>query len=94
MKLVLGLFVGLVWGALFAALSCFISIRAIRKNGEKAMMNSNLARIAIDLAALAIPVLLRSYLPFRVEMVLVGTAAALGLALVWFAFQVASGKIK
>ena len=94
MKLVLGLLVGLVWGGLFAALSCFVSIKAIRKNGEKAMMNANLARIAIDLAALAIPVLLKNYLPFRVEMVLVGTAAALGLALVWFAFQVASGKIK
>lgn len=94
MKILLGLLAGIVWGLLFAALNCFLSLRAIRKNKEKAMLGSNLLRIAVDAVALVIPVLLRSVLPFRVEMVLVGTAAMLGLGLVWFAFQIASGKIE
>lgn len=94
MNYVLGMLAGLVWGGAFAALSCFVSLRAIRKNQEAGLLGSNMIRVAIDAVALIIPVLLKNYLPFRVEMVLVGTAAALGLVLVFFAFQIASGKIK
>lgn len=94
MKLLLSLAAGLIWGAAFAALNCYVSLLAIRKNKDASMLGANGFRIAIYAVALIIPVLLKDYLPLRMEMVLAGTAAALGLGLVWFAFQVASGKIK
>ncbi len=94
MNYVLGIAAGLIWGALAALLNCRISLGAVRKGSEKAMMSANLLRVAVDIAALALPLLIRKSLPFRVELVLVGTAAALGIVMIVFAFKLAAGKIK
>ena len=94
MEYVLALLAGLVWGGLLALLSCAVSLRMLRKGDGKLAAMTNLVRLVIDAVALVVPFLLKNVLPFRIEMVLVGTAAALGLVLVVFAFKLASGKIK
>lgn len=94
MNYVIGAAVGLVWGALCALLNCAVSLRAIRKNSEKAVLGANLVRVAVDVAALGSLFLLRNSLPFSVETALVGTAASLSVITILFAFRVAAGKIK
>lgn len=94
MKYLLGIIVGLLWGGLAALLNCRISLKAVRKGTDKAMMSANMLRVVVDIAALALPLLIRNRLPFRVELTLVGTAAALGIVMIVFAYRLAAGKIK
>ena len=94
MNYVFGALIGLAWGAAAGLLNCFISLRAIRKNSEKAVISANVLRMAIDVVALGTVFLLRNVLPFRIEMILVGTAIALSLMSIVFAYKVAGGKIK
>ncbi len=94
MNYVLGILAGFLWGGLAALLNCRISLGAVRRGTDKAMMGANLTRVVIDIAALALPLLIRKSLPVRVELVLVGTAAALGIVMIVFAFKLAAGKIK
>ena len=94
MKYVIGAAAGLVWGGLFALLNCAVSLGAIRKNSEKAVLVANILRFAVDIIALGALFLLRGLLPFSVETALVGTAAALSVITIVFAFRVAAGKIK
>lgn len=94
MEYVLGIAAGFLWGGLAALLNCKISLTAVRKGTDKAMMSSNMLRVAVDIAALALPLLIRNRLPFRVELALVGTAAALGIVMIVFAYKLAAGKIK
>lgn len=94
MSYVLGIAVGIVWGGIWAALNCFISLKAIRKNTNKAVLTMNFARIAIDVMSLGIVFLLRNRLPFDPYMCLVGTAVTLSVVTIVFAFRAAGGKIK
>ena len=94
MNYVYGALAGLVWGAAFAALNGFISLRAIRKNTSKAILLANALRLLFDVAALGTVFLLRKVLPFSMETALVGTALSLSTIGIVFAFRVAGGKIK
>lgn len=94
MTYLLGALAGLVWGGLWALLNCAISKRAIEKNSEKAVMTANALRMVIDVAALGSVFLARKLLPFSPELMLVGTAAALSMITIIFAFRVAGGKNK
>ena len=94
MNYVIGALAGLVWGGLAALLNCFLSLRAIRKNSEKAILGANALRIVVDIAALGLLFLLKGVLPFSAETALVGTAASLSVVSIVFAFRVAAGKIK
>ena len=87
MKYVIGALVGLVWGALVAWVNSRINKKAVAKNSTNAMLLANLARTAIDIAALAAVFLLRNVLPGNFEATIVGTAASLGLLTVYFAFR-------
>ena len=87
MKYVIGVIVGLLWGALVAWLNSRINKIAIGKNDTKAMMEASLGRTVIDVAALGAVFLLRNILPFNFEATIAGTAASLGLLTVFFAFQ-------
>ena len=87
MNLVIGGAAGLVWGALCGFLNTRILRRAIAKNDNSAIMAANLARMAIDLAALGLVFLLRKVLPFSFEAMLIGTAVAMSAVTLVFAFR-------
>ena len=87
MKLLFGILAGLVWGGLCGLLNTRILKKAIEKNDNNALMTSNLLRLLVDAAALGAVFLLRGVLPFSFEGMLVGTAVALSLVTIAFAFR-------
>lgn len=92
MKYVIGALAGLVWGSLAALLNGFITKKALSKGNDKLMLASNFLRMLVDIAALGAVFLLRKVLPFSFEAALVGTAAALSLLMIVFAYKMAAGK--
>lgn len=92
MKYVIGALAGLVWGSLAALLNGFITKKALDKGNDKLMLASNFLRMLVDIAALGAVFLLRKVLPFSFEAALVGTAAALSLLMIVFAYKMAAGK--
>ena len=87
MQFVFGAAAGLVWGALAAFLNLQINKKALAKNSTNALLAANICRTAVDFAALGLIVLLRRFLPFRYEAALVGTAIALSLLTIVFAYR-------
>lgn len=87
MKLLFGILAGLVWGALCGLLNTRILKKTIEKNENNALMAGNLLRLLVDAAALGAVFLLRGLLPFSFEAALVGTAIALSLVTIAFAFR-------
>ena len=94
MKYVIGVLAGLAWGALIAWVNSLISRKALEKNSEKAMLTANLCRTLLDVAALGAVFLGRKALPFSFEAAVCGTAAALGLLTVYFAFRLSGPEEK
>lgn len=92
MKYLIGALAGLVWGSLAALLNAFITKKALETGNDKMMLASNFLRMLVDVAALGLVFLLRNVLPFSFEAALVGTAAALSLLMIVFAFKMAAGK--
>lgn len=92
MKYVTGALAGLVWGSLAALLNAFITKKALEKGNDKLMLASNFLRTLVDIVALGTVFLLRKVLPFSFEAALVGTAAALSLLMIVFAYKMAAGK--
>ncbi len=93
MTYVLGALAGIVWGALAGFLNTLISRRALAKNSTNALLASNLARTAVDLAALGLVFLMRKHLPFSADVMLIATAISLSVMTMLFAFRLA-GKEK
>lgn len=91
MKYLIGAAAGLVWGSLAALLNAFITKKALDKGNDK-LLASNALRMLVDVAALGTVFLLRKVLPFSFEAALVGTAAALSLLMIVFAYKMAAGK--
>lgn len=87
MELLIGGLAGLAWGALCGVLNILILKKAIGKNNNNAIMAANLGRMAVDLAALGLVFLLRGLLPFSYEAMLIGTAVALSVVTLVFAFR-------
>lgn len=87
MQMLFGILAGLVWGALCGLLNVGILKRSIGKNENSALMAGNLLRLLVDAAALGAVFLLRGLLPFSFEAALVGTAIALSLVTLVFAFR-------
>ena len=94
MNFVIGAAAGLLWGTLLAWLNSRINRRAVEKNSTKALLAATAARTVIDIAGLALVFLLRNTLPFSFEAAIVGTAAALGLLTVYFAFRLSKPEAK
>ena len=92
MKYLSGAAAGLVWVSLAALLNDFITKKALNKGNDKLMLASNALRMLVDVAALGMVFLLRKVLPFSFEAALVGTAAALSLLMIVFAYKMAAGK--
>ncbi len=93
MKIAIAIAAGVLWGALAALLNMAINKKALAKGNTNALLAANLGRTAVDLAALGIIFLLRKILPFPYEAMMLGTAIALSLLTVFFAFRMA-GKEK
>ena len=87
MSYVWGALAGLAWGALAAFINYRINRAALKKNSNKALMGSNAARMAVDLAALGAVYLLRKRLPFSFEATIIGAAIALSLLTIVFAYR-------
>ena len=87
MKIVIGVLAGLVWGALIGLVNTLIMKKGLKKNDSNLVMAANLARMVLDLAALGLVFLLRNLLPFPYEPMLVGTAVALSVVSLVFAFR-------
>ena len=87
MHLVWGALAGLVWGALWGGLNILILKKSLGKNDSNLLMAANLGRMVIDMAALLLVFLLRKILPFSYEAMLVGTAVALSVTSLIFAFR-------
>ena len=92
MKYLIGAVAGLIWGSLAALLNAFITKNALNKGNDKLLLASNALRMLVDVAALGMVFLLRKVLPFSFEAALVGTAAALSLLMIVFAYKMAAGK--
>ena len=93
MKIAIAIAAGVLWGALAALLNMAINKKALAKGNTSALLAANLGRTAVDLAALGIIFLLRKLLSFPYEAMMLGTAIALSLLTVFFAFRMA-GKEK
>ena len=87
MNYLLGGLAGLVWGAVCGAVNMLILKKAIRKNDSNVLMAANLGRMTVDLLALLLVFLLRKRLPFSYEAMLIGTAVALSVVTLIFAFR-------
>ena len=90
MKLILAFFVGAVWGVLCAYLNMIVLRRALQSGRGGKMMSAHVLRGLIDLALLAVIVLLRNVLPFPFEMALAGAVSAMGMMGIYFAFRTAA----
>ncbi len=93
MKIAIAVLAGIVWGALAALINMAINKKALAKGSTNALLTANLGRTVVDLAALGVIFLLRKVLPFSYEAMMLGTAIALSLLTVFFAFRMA-GKEK
>ncbi len=87
MNFLLGGLAGLAWGAVCGAVNMLILKKAIRKNDSNVLMAANLGRMTVDLLALLLVFLLRKRLPFSYEAMLIGTAVALSVVTLIFAFR-------
>lgn len=92
MSMLLGILAGLVWGALCGGVNVHIMKRAIQKGKDQAVMTANALRMAVDLAALGLVFLVRKLLPFPYEAMLIGTAVALSVVTIVFAFRYGKPK--
>ena len=82
-----GILAGLVWGALCGGFNVWIMKRAIQKENDRAVMTANSARMAVDLVSLGLVFFLKGILPFPYEPMLIGTAVALSVVTILFAFR-------
>lgn len=89
MKYLIGVLVGLVWGACGAVLNAAVSRRFIAKQNVSLLMAGNMLRILVDITALGACFLLRNSEIISFYTAIVGTAASLSLISIVFAFKMA-----
>ena len=92
MKYVIGALVGIIWGCIGALINCSITKAAVKKGKDSVMLTANILRITVDIVMLGTIVLVRNLIPFSFELALVGTAAALSIVNIVFAFKMAAKK--
>ena len=90
MKLLLGFLAGAAWGVLGACLNNCLLGRALASGRAGKLLGTHVLRAAVDLALLAVIVLLRDLLPFPFEMALAGAVSAIGMMGIYFAFRTAA----
>ena len=94
MNYVIAALAGLAWGALGAYLNSLITKKCIAAGDAKSIVVMNFARMAVDIAMLAIVYLLRKVLPFSYEAMLIGTAASLSIVTIILSYSIANKEKK
>ena len=77
----------LAWGAAASLINYLILKSSLKKQNTNAVLGSNFARNAVDIAALAVVFLLRKNLPFSYEAALIATALALSAFTIFLTFK-------
>ena len=92
MKYLIGAAAGLVWGSLAALLNAFITKKALDKGNDKLLLASNVLRMLVDVAALAVVFLLRNLSWMNFAAAIAATAAALSITTIVFTYKLAAQK--
>ncbi len=87
-----GILVGFVWGGLVALLNGFVTKRCVEKNTSAAMTTANTVKIASYILAFAVVFLLRNFLPFSYEAVIIGTVLAISMLQIVISYRIAGSK--
>ena len=87
MKYLIGALAGLAWGAAVSVINYLIIKSSLKKQNTNGLLGSNLARNAVDVAALAVVFLLRKSLPFSFEAALIATAVTLSALTILLSFR-------
>lgn len=91
-SILIGTLAGLAWGALCGWVNTLILNKAMAKNDANAITAANLARLTVDALALLAVFLLRKFLPFSYEVMMIATALALSAVTLVFAFRFSKKK--
>jgi uncharacterized membrane protein YdfJ with MMPL/SSD domain len=91
-SILIGALAGLAWGGLCAWINTLILKKAMTKKDANAITAANLARLTVDALALLAVFLLRKFLPFSYEVMMIATALALSAVTLVFAFRFSKKK--
>ena len=77
---------GVLWGALAAFVNSRIAVRAFEKKDAAAAKKARRIQMLVDIAALAVIILLKNVLPFSYEFALVSAIVSLSVLTIVFLF--------
>ena len=83
---------GVLWGAAAAFVNSRIAMKAFEKKDARAAKNARRLQMLVDIAALAIIVLLKNVLPFAYELSLVSALISLSVLTIVFLFAMGNKK--
>lgn len=83
---------GVLWGAAAAFVNSRIAMKAFEKKDAKAAKNARRLQMLVDIAALAVIVLLKNVLPFAYELSLVSALISLSVLTIVFLFAMGNKK--
>lgn len=91
-KFLLGVLIGIVWGAVAALIIAAINKKCVDENGEGTSGSANFLNTLVSVIAFAAVVFFKDILPGRYEGILVGTALSMSMLGIVFAFLLAKGE--
>ena len=83
---------GVLWGAAAAFANSRIALKAFEKKEAKAAKNARRIQMLVDIAALAVIILLKNVLPFSYEFALVSAIISLSVLTIVFLFMMGNRK--
>ena len=83
---------GVLWGALAAFVNSRIAVRAFEKKDAVAAKKARRIQMLVDIAALAVIILLKKVLPFSYEFALVSAIISLSVLTIVFLFVMGNKK--
>lgn len=83
---------GVLWGALAAFVNSRIAVRAFEKKDAAAAKKARRIQMLVDIAALAVIILLKNVLPFSYEFALVSAIISLSVLTIVFLFVMGNKK--
>lgn len=83
---------GVLWGALAAFVNSRIAVRAFEKKDAAAAKKARRIQMLVDIAALAVIILLKNVLPFSYEFALVSAIVSLSVLTIVFLFIMGNRK--
>ena len=92
MKIVLALFVGMLWGGVACVINCLLGMRCAKKNTADALNRYNTLSRLVSFAAFLVIFVLRDVIPLHTASLLIGTALSLSTLGIFFTLKVASKR--